>query len=51
MIELSVCPSTLQEGYTTYSPSARKQLFDGKEVSPMLEFDSPNNENASYLRP
>lgn len=46
MIEFSVCPSTLQEGFTTYSPIARKQLFDGKEVSPILEFDSPNNDSA-----
>ena len=53
MIELNVCPSTLQEGFTTYSPSARKQLFDGKEVSPILEFDSPNNDSAdkeAYLK-
>lgn len=53
MIELNVCPSTLQVGFTTYSPSARKQLFDGKEVSPILEFDSPNNDGAdkeAYLK-
>ena len=53
MIEFSVCPSTLQEGFTTYSPIARKQLFDGKEVSPILEFDSPNNDSAdkeAYLK-
>ena len=53
MIELSVCPSTLQEGFTTYSPAARKQLFDGKEVSHVLGFDSPNNDSAdneSYLK-
>ncbi len=46
MIDLNVCPSTLQEGYHTYSPAARKQLFDGKEVSPILDFDSPNNDSA-----
>lgn len=53
MIELSVCPSTLQEGFATYSPSARRQLFDGKEVSPVLDFDSPNNDSAAkeaYLK-
>ena len=32
MVEINVCPSTLQEGFTTYSPVARKQLFDEKEV-------------------
>lgn len=53
MIELRVCPSTLQEGFNTYSPAARKLLFDGKEVSHILDFDSPNNDSAdneSYLR-
>lgn len=53
MIELSVCPSTLQEGFSSYSPAARKLLFDGKEVSPILGFDSPNNDSAdneAYLK-
>lgn len=46
MERLSVCPSTLAEGFDTYSPAARKLLFDGKEVSHVLPFDSPNSENA-----
>jgi serine/threonine-protein kinase HipA len=46
MIELNVCPSTLQEGFSTYSPTALKQLFDGQPVSHILDFDSPNNESA-----
>lgn len=53
MIELHVCPSTLQEGFSTYSPTALKQLFDGLPVSHILDFDSPNNENAdneTYLK-
>ena len=53
MIEVNVCPSTLQEGFTTYSPVARKLLFDGKEVFHVLDFDSPNNESAdneAYLK-
>ena len=53
MKELNVCPSTLQEGFTTYCPAARKQLFDGKEVSHVLDFDSPNNDSAdneAYLK-
>ena len=53
MIELNVCPSTLQEGFGTYSPAARKLLFDGMEVSHILNFDSPNNEssdNNNYLK-
>lgn len=53
MTELTVCPSTLQEGFATYSPAARKQLFDGREVSHVLDFDSPNNDSAdneAYLK-
>lgn len=53
MIEISICPSTLQEGFTTYSPVARKLLFDGKEVSHILDFNSPNNDEADndfYLK-
>lgn len=46
MVRLSVCPSTLAEGFDTYSPAACKLLFDGKEVSHVLPFDSPNSENA-----
>ena len=46
MIKLNVCPSTLQEGFSTYSPTALKQLFDGEPVSHILDFDSPNNESA-----
>ena len=46
MTELKVCPSTLQEGFTSYSPDALKSLFDGKKVSHILDFDSPNNESA-----
>ena len=33
METLNVCPSTLAEGFNTYSPTARKLLFDGREVS------------------
>jgi len=46
METLHVCPSTLAEGFETYSPAARKMLFDGQEVSHILPFDSPNNEDA-----
>lgn len=53
MTEINVCPSTLQEGFNTYSPAARKTLFEGKEVSHVLDFDSPNNDNVdneAYLK-
>ena len=39
MIEIKFCPSTLAEGYDAYSPQAVKRLFDGKRVSPFLDFN------------
>lgn len=46
MEELRFCPSTLKEGFNTYSPEACRSLFGGKQVSHILNFDSPNNANA-----
>lgn len=45
MIELHVCPSTLAEGYTTYSPQALKLLFDGVKVSHIFSTLSPLNDS------
>jgi serine/threonine-protein kinase HipA len=42
MIELKCCPSTLENGYNTYSPRAKKNLFDGKDVSHIFHGLSPN---------
>ena len=50
MEELNICPSTLAEGFHTYSPTALKLLFDGEQVSHILSFDSPNNESANLIR-
>ena len=47
METLNVCPSTLAEGFSTYSPTALKLLFDGHTVSHVLSFDSPNNETSN----
>lgn len=44
MKELTVCPSTLQEGYNTYSPVARKVLFNGNAVSHVFSGPSPDTE-------
>lgn len=41
---LNVCPSTLQEGYNAYSPSARKALFDGNAVSHIFSGAAPEAE-------
>lgn len=43
MIELDVCPSTLAQGYKTYSPKSLRQLFDGKKVSHLFPTLSPLN--------
>ena len=45
MIQFTVCPSTLAEGYDTYSPIALKTLFDGINVSPHLHMPSPSADN------
>ncbi len=39
--EVNVCPSLLTEGNSTYSAAALRRLFDGKQVSHILNFDSP----------
>ena len=39
MRKLFVCPSTLTPGYTSYSPIALKHLFNGRKVSPYLDFN------------
>lgn len=44
MEHLNVCPSTLAEGFDSYSPAALRLLFDGVKVSPILPFDSPNSD-------
>lgn len=44
MKELTICPSTLQNGFDTYSPHARKTLFDGNAVSHIFSEASPDTE-------
>ena len=39
MKELNHCPSTLADGFSTYSPIACKKLFDGQKVSHLLDFE------------
>lgn len=39
MTEIKNCPSSLQEGFDTYSPQAIKTLFGGTTVSSVLNFD------------
>ena len=39
MIDIKHCPSCLDEGFPTYSPKAARTLFDGRKVSPYLDFE------------
>ena len=50
MTPLRVCPSTLADGFDTYSPAAQKALFDGKAVSPFLDIDTPAANTAAPNR-
>lgn len=39
MIDIKICPSSLQEGFDSYSPKASRQLFGAHKVSPILDFN------------
>lgn len=41
LVKVSVCPGTLAEGFTTYSPLCLRHLFDNKRVSHVLPYDTP----------
>ncbi len=43
---LQVCPSTLADGFSTYSPPALKALFSGKKVSHVLSYETPQKDEA-----
>lgn len=40
-INVTVCPGTLAEGFSAYSPSCLRNLFNGKKVDYVLPFESP----------
>lgn len=42
------CPGTLAEGYDTYSRTALKRVFDGKNVSPVLPYFAPFSDEETY---
>lgn len=50
--DLKYCPSTLADGFNTYSPSALRNMFIGKKVSHVFDFDAPdiNEEVAERFR-
>lgn len=39
--EITYCPGTLSEGFTTYSRTALNRVFRGKKVHHVLTYDSP----------
>lgn len=39
MIEIKNCPSSLVDGFDTYSPKSARLLFGTTKVNPMLGFD------------
>ena len=45
-VKVSVCPGTLAEGFTTYSPLCVRHLFDNKKVSHVLPYDTPAKDEA-----
>ncbi len=48
--ELHYCPGKLAEGFSTYSPSCLRNLFNGKKVSHVLSYDQPQqNEEVAEL--
>lgn len=46
---ISVCPSTLAEGHSTYCCAARNALFNGKQVSHLLDFAWDDDGNETKL--
>lgn len=45
MNRLNICPSTLKEGYDTYSPSVIRSLFEGRKISHIFAGVSPEDES------
>jgi len=39
--EIKVCPGTLAQGFTSYSPAFLRRMFDGKQVSYILPYSAP----------
>jgi serine/threonine-protein kinase HipA len=42
MLKIKNCPGTLANGFTTYSPTCLKRLFDGRKVSHVLPYNPPD---------
>ncbi len=44
--DIKNCPGTLAAGYTTYSPTALRRVFNNKKVSHLLDFSNDENSRA-----
>jgi serine/threonine-protein kinase HipA len=42
-MKIDHCPGTLAEGFSTYSRTCLKRVFDGRKVSYVLPYDAPNS--------
>ncbi|VDH15476.1 Serine/threonine-protein kinase HipA [Algoriella xinjiangensis] len=40
-LELINCPGSLKENFNTYSPNVLKKMFNGKKLTPLLNYASP----------
>ena len=40
VVEIKYCPGSLKEGFRTYSPAVLKEMFGGKKVNHILDFDA-----------
>lgn len=45
-VTVNVCPGTLAEGFTTYSPTCLKNLFNSKKVNHVLPYEAPQKSEA-----
>jgi len=43
-VKIKYCPGSLKQGFDSYSGAVLKRMFDGKKVSPVLPFSSPDME-------
>lgn len=49
MIGFKNCPSSLQDGFSTYNSKATKRLFGTTKVSPVLEFNIDEVSNVGEI--
>lgn len=46
LLQLTCCPGTLAEGFSTYSPACLRRVFNGKKVSHLLPYQPPQQSEA-----